>query len=222
MTAPTDDHRTGPVPTPGAIRVVLGGQHVLYRDALAAVVGAAADMRVVGIAADGHEALELIRRENPDVALLEVRLPVLSGPDVAQRVGAAGLRSRILLVSTHRDDGDAYDALHDGGFGYLTTDATVSEIQSAIRAVAGGERVMAAGTTAPAPPVGSVDVVELSWAERRLLRLLADGLPLPVLSRRLNRDLGAVEAEVRELYAKLGVADRRGAIACALRLGLLG
>lgn len=130
MSAPTS--HTPDLSAP--IRVVIADAHPLYRDALAAVVANARDLRLTGTAADGREALDLIRRERPDVALLDVRMAVLSGPVVAWRVAEDGIPTRVLLLSAHED----VPAV--GGCGFLGKDATVGDIHAAIRKVVADAR----------------------------------------------------------------------------------
>lgn len=105
------------------------------------------DMTVVGEAANGHEALQLVARHQPDVALMDIRMPLLDGIEATRRIVRAGVPTRVLIVTTFDLDRYAYDGLRAGASGFLVKDALPEELLSGIRAVAGGDAVVAPSLT---------------------------------------------------------------------------
>lgn len=180
---------------------------------------------VVAEAQDGAGALALIREHQPDVALLDYRMPELDGTQVAAAVRRDELRTRVLLLSAHDDAAIVYHALAEGAAGFLSKESTRAELVSAVLDCARGRDVVAASLTAGlageirkrAQPAGP----SLSTREREVLRMIADGLTVPAMAKQLFLAPSTVKTHVQRLYEKLGVGDRAAAVAEAMRRGLL-
>src|SRR3954447_17633561 len=121
-------------------KVVVVDDHPVYLDALSRALDQAVDLSLAGTASDGVEAIELIERVQPDVAVLDVELPGRSGPAIAAELVARQVPTRVLFLSAHRDGATVYDALATGGYGYVTKDASLREIQEAVLRAAAGAR----------------------------------------------------------------------------------
>jgi two-component system nitrate/nitrite response regulator NarL len=205
--------------------VVVVDDHPVYREALSRALDQADDLALAGTAADGIEAVELIARVRPDVALLDVELPERSGPAVAAELVARQVPTRILFLSAHRDGATVYDALATGGFGYVTKDASMREIQDAVRRVASGVRSL--GSDVEHQVIEEIQaraerhVLELTERERAVLELAVQGLTVAAMGRQLHLSPATVKVHLSTLYAKLGVSDRASAVAEALRRGVI-
>ena len=212
------------------IRVAIVENETLVREGLRRVLELDTGLRVDGEARDGAEALDLLRRNRPDVALLDVRMPRMDGIAVLRELGADEEPTRCLVLTTF-DDADAFlAAVRAGAKGYLLKDASPQELGEAIRAVAAGETwfkpavsdAVVRGLTA-VKPGGGVDGVagELTGRELEVLRLLAGGYS----NREIGTALGVAERTVKNHVAsvlqKLWVRDRTRAVLKALSLGLL-
>ncbi len=180
---------------------------------------------VVAEAQDGAGALALIREHQPDVALLDYRMPELDGTQVAAAVRRDELRTRVLLLSAHDDAAIVYHALAEGAAGFLSKESTRAELVSAVLDCARGRDVVTASLTAGlageirkrAQPAGP----SLSTREREVLQMIADGLTVPAMAKQLFLAPSTVKTHVQRLYEKLGVGDRAAAVAEAMRRGLL-
>jgi two-component system, NarL family, nitrate/nitrite response regulator NarL len=205
--------------------VVVVDDHPVYREALSRALDQADDLALAGTAGDGPEAIELIARLRPDVAVLDVELPGSSGPAVAAELVARQVPTRILFLSAHRDGATVYDALATGGFGYVTKDASMGQIQDAVRRVASGVRSL--GPDVEHQVIEEIQAradrhtLELTERERAVLELSVQGLTVAAMGRRLHLSPATVKVHLSTLYAKLSVSDRASAVAEALRRGLI-
>ncbi|AKC40999.1 Possible nitrate/nitrite response transcriptional regulatory protein NarL (LuxR family) [Mycolicibacterium phlei] len=207
------------------MRVVVGDDHPLFREGVVRALTASGQISVVAEAQDGAGALALIREHLPDVALLDYRMPELDGTQVAAAVRRDELRTRVLLLSAHDDAAIVYHALAEGAAGFLSKESTRAELVSAVLDCARGRDVVTASLTAGlageirkrAQPAGP----SLSTREREVLRMIADGLTVPAMAKRLFLAPSTVKTHVQRLYEKLGVGDRAAAVAEAMRRGLL-
>jgi two-component system nitrate/nitrite response regulator NarL len=206
------------------VRVLVADDHPAMRGALARLVREHEELELVGEAADGEEALALLGRLAPDVALLDVRMPKLDGLRALRQIRADGSAVRVLLISGSDDSEIAHEAIAQGAAGFLSKDAEEAEISRAILAVADGQSVLS-----PALQSGVLDLirrqarghVELSDRERELLQLAGDGLTTAEIAERLFLSPNTVKTYWQRLYEKLGARDRTSALAEALRRGLL-
>ena len=211
-------------PTP-TFSVVVADDHPVYLDALSRAVEAAPELSLAGIANDGAEAIEVIQRVCPDVAVLDVEMPVHDGPAVAARIAALNLPTRVLFLSAHRDGATVYDALATGGYGYVTKDASMREIQAAVLRVASGVRSI--GSEVEHQIIEEIQAraerhtLDLTERERSVLELAVKGLTVGGMGKQLHLSPATIKVHLSTLYAKLGVSDRASAVAEAIRRGLV-
>jgi DNA-binding NarL/FixJ family response regulator len=124
------------------IRVVIADDQRVVREGLGTVLGLLDGVEVTGTAADGHEAVELVRRLDPDIVLMDLRMPRCDGIEATRRLVDAGARARVVVLTTYADDASVLAALRAGARGYLTKDAGADEIRAALEAVARGEAAL--------------------------------------------------------------------------------
>ncbi|MGS0686278.1 response regulator [Nakamurella sp. GG22] len=211
---------------PGSqVTAVVVDDHSFFRDGLSRGLRASGLITVVGEAADGRGALELIAAEQPDVAVVDYQMPVLDGLAVVHAVVRDNHRTRVLLLSAVTDSAVVFRALEEGAAGYLGKDARRSEIVDAVLSVAAGKTVvpaeLAAGLAGEirlrAQNVGPV----LSEREQQVLVAFSRGLSIPQTAAELFIAPSTVKTHTQRLYEKLGVSDRAAAVAEAMRRGLL-
>ncbi|MEV7570436.1 response regulator transcription factor [Streptomyces tanashiensis] len=195
------------------------------------------DMTVVGEASNGTEAIRLVDRHHPDVVLMDIRMPGLDGIEATRRIVAAGDRTRILIVTTFDLDEYAYDGLRAGASGFLVKDAEPEELLAGIRAVAGGDAVVAPSltrrlldayihhlppTTAPAPaPAEDARLAALTDREREILTVIGKGWSNTEIAERLHLAESTVKTHVGRILAKTGTRDRVQAVILAYDTGLV-
>jgi DNA-binding NarL/FixJ family response regulator len=216
------------------IRVVLADDQAVVRDGLVLLLSAAPDVEVVGAASDGEEAIELVRREQPDVALLDLRMPKKTGDQVAAALAEHTPSVKVLVLTTFADDAAILPALRAGAAGYLTKDASGEELVGAIRAVAAGRTVLdpsvqrrlvelVAGAPEPAAtPEPEPEAGGLTRREVDVVRLVAEGLSNQQIARRLVVSEATVKTHLNHVLSKLDVDGRPGLVAWAWRHGLAG
>ncbi len=208
------------------VRVVIADDHPFFRDGLSRGLSQDGRLEVVAEAENGRDALEAIRREQPDVALVDYQMPDLDGLAVVRAAVRDALPTRVLLLSAHTDGSLVFEALQEGAAGYLPKDAARADIIEAVLKVARGESVVpgaVAGGLAdeirlraeqPAGPA-------LSERERQVLQAFARGRSIPQVAEELHLGASTVKTHTQRLYEKLGVSDRAAAVAEAMRRGLL-
>ena len=204
----------------------MADDHPLYREGVLRAIGSRAELELVGQAADGREALAEIARLRPQVALLDVRMPGLAGPQVLAAVKRERFATRVILLSAHVESESVYEAVAAGASGYLSKDADANQIADAIAAVARGETVLAPQVqsllaTAIREQPGLDRAGLLSERERQVLQRIAAGLSTPQMATDLHLSPATVKGHLRTLYEKLGVTERAAAVAEAMRRGLL-
>ncbi|MBI5106234.1 MAG: response regulator transcription factor [Solirubrobacterales bacterium] len=207
------------------VRVYVADDHPMYREGLVRAIRERPDLEVVGESSDGRTALPEIRDLAPDVALLDVRMPGLSGTDVLNAIAREHLPTRVVFLSAHVDSDLVYRAVAMGAAGYLSKEADRATIFDAVAAAARGETVLA-----PEVQGGLATQIQLRETEARpvlspreqeILRMIADGGSAPEIARRLHLSPSTVKTHLQSLYEKLGVSDRAAAVAVAMRAGLL-
>jgi len=187
------------------IRIVVAEDQAMVLGALASLLALEPDMAIVGQARDGEAALALVRDLRPDILLTDIEMPGLTGIDVAARITAEGLRSRIVIVTTFGRPGYLSRAREAGVRGYLLKDAPVETLADAIRTVAAGGRVIPQELAAAAWEAGADP---LSERERAVLRLAEEGLPNKEIARRLALSPGTIRNYLADAAAKLGAGNR--------------
>jgi two-component system NarL family response regulator len=201
------------------IRVMVADDHPVVRIGLAAIVSAQPDMTVVAEARNGREAIDLYLKHHPDVLLIDLRMPVLSGLDAALAIRADFPGSRIIVLTTYDADEDIVRALKAGVQGYLLKDSVGEAMLEAVRAVHAGHRRVApeVGTRLADRVAGS----ELTPRELEVLKLLARGGTNKDLAAALSITEGTVKGHVNNILSKLCVTDRTMAAATALQRGII-
>ncbi len=211
--------------TPEKVRVVVGDDHPLFREGVVRALSSSGSVNVVGEADDGTAALELIKEQQPDVALLDYRMPGMDGGQVAAAVRSLGLPTRVVLLSAHDESAIVYQALQQGAAGFLLKDSTRDEIVKAVLDCAQGRDVVApalvGGLTAEIRQRAAPSTPVLSAREREVLNRIARGQSIPAIAGELFVAPSTVKTHVQRLYEKLGVSDRAAAVAEAMRQGLL-
>lgn len=210
------------------VRVVLAEDQVLVRAGLVAILSSDPSLEVVGQAADGLEALELVAAHRPDVALLDVRMPRCDGLTATRRIVADGLPTRVLVLTTFGEDEVLFEALRAGAQGFLLKDTRPEDLIAAVHAVACGEArldpAVTAAVIARVRRTGSSvshPIAELTDREREVLVLLARGLSNAEIAAELFVSPGTVKTHVAGVLAKLGVRDRVQAVIAAFESGLV-
>jgi two-component system, NarL family, nitrate/nitrite response regulator NarL len=206
-------------------RVVVVDDHEFFRDGLTRGLQQSGYLTVVGEAGTGREALDVIREQEPEVAVVDYQMPDLDGLDVVHAVTRDGLPTRVLILSALTDGAVVFRALEEGAAGYLSKDSRRAEIVDAVRRVARGETVVPAELTADlathirrhAQSSGPA----LSEREQQVLVAFAQGRSIPQIAGDLYLSASTVKTHTQRLYEKLGVSDRAAAVAEGMRRGLL-
>jgi two-component system nitrate/nitrite response regulator NarL len=204
---------------------LIADDHPMYREGVAGALRRRAEIESVMEAGSGREALEVIARAEPDVALLDVQMADLDGVQVARVIERESRSTRTLFLSAYYDQEIVYKALAAGAAGYLSKDARGNEIADAVVAVARGETVLGRDIQAAVAQrirqTAERTGPNLSARERQVLSLVATGLSSPEVARRLNLSTTTVKTHLQRVYEKLGVSDRAAAVAEAMRQRLL-
>jgi two-component system, NarL family, nitrate/nitrite response regulator NarL len=207
------------------VRVLIAEEHPLYREGVVRAIKERPELELVGEARDGREALAMIKELQPDVAVLDVKMPELDGLQVANAIVRDAATTRVLMLSAFVDRQIVFRAVAAGAAGYLSKDADRLEITDAIIAVNHGGTVLApavqAGVAAEVRSRWRPDVPSLSERERQVLEMIAEGMLAPEIGRRLYLSPATVKSHLQSLYEKLGVSDRAAAVAEAMRRGVL-
>ncbi|OJX79847.1 response regulator transcription factor [Leifsonia sp. 71-9] len=206
-----------------AVRLLVADDHPVVRDGIVGMVSSDPEIDVVGEASDGAEAVGLARALEPDVVLMDLRMPGMDGVSAIRELTRLGVRSRVVVLTTYASDADVLPAIEAGATGYLLKDVPRDELVRAIHAAASGHAPIA-----PAVASRLVDRVRtpeaglLSPRELQVLALVADGATNREAGSRLHVSEATVKTHLLSVYAKLGVGDRAAAVAEGFRRGLLG
>jgi two-component system nitrate/nitrite response regulator NarL len=210
---------------PDRVRVFVADDHPLVREGLVRALGERPPLEVVGSAGNGREALEAIREMEPDVALLDVKMPELDGMAVVRAVARDGLPTRVVFLSAYVDSAVAYRALAEGAAGFLSKESSSEAVCDAIVAASRGETVMSpevqSGIAEEIRLRAAPERVVLSARESEVLRLIAEGMSAPDIGKQLHLSPATIKGHLHSLYEKLGVSERAAAVAEAMRRGLL-
>lgn len=204
------------------LRVVLADDHTVMRAGLVALLASEPTIDIVGEAGDGREAVRLVERLEPDVALLDLRMPVLDGVGATAEIVGSRARTQVLILTTYDTDADIERGVEAGATGYLLKDATRDQLVEAIHSASRGETVFAprvvqrlvAKMRQPVP-------VTLTARECEVLGAVADGLSNAEVGRRLFIGEATVKTHLLRIFAKLDVSDRTRAVVVAMNGGLL-
>jgi DNA-binding NarL/FixJ family response regulator len=239
---------SGPVP---AIRIVVADDHQVVRTGFAELLGTQPDFEVLGTACDGAEAVRICRERQPDVVLMDVRMPGMDGIEATRQLAGPARASgpgprgdsppgtgspphgpRILILTTFDLDEYVYDALRAGASGFLLKDVTAERLFDAVRVVAAGEALLAPTVTRrligefaqmrPEPDAAPVAALAtLTPRETQVLRLVAEGLSNTEIAARLVVTEETVKTHVSRVLSKLGLRDRTQAVVAAYESGLV-
>lgn len=201
------------------ITVLTVDDHPLIRSGLQVVLGNEADMQVVAEASNGEEAIEAFRTHQPDVTLMDLRMPVMDGVSAIRAIREEWPDARIVALTTYEGDADVHTALAAGAVGYLLKDMLRTDLVQMIRSVHRGYRAI--------PPAVAAKLaeftprIELTPRELEVLHWIAKGRSNPEIAERLGRAESTMKVHVRNILQKLGTDDRTEAVMIAVRRGML-
>ncbi|MGX5681003.1 response regulator [Schumannella luteola] len=203
------------------IRVLVADDHPIVRGGIVALLATADDIEVIGEAPDGLTAVELAERLEPDLVLLDLRMPGLDGDEATSRILSARPATKVVILTTYESDASILTAIEAGASGYLLKAAPPEEILAGIRSVARGEVVLAPSIAALLVGRSARPAVSLSARETEVLRLVAQGDSNPSIAATLFVSEATVKTHLLHAFEKLGVNDRTRAVTKAMELGLL-
>ena len=222
-------------PADGPLRIVIADDQASVREGLVLLLDGLPDIEVVGAAADGRQALDLVAAQQPDAILLDLHMPVLDGIGATRRLAAEHPGVAIVILTTYADDISVLHALQAGARSYLTKDADRTDIARALQAAAGGLAVLgpqvhaallaaaapamgaAAGPSGPEPAAVAPPPDGLTQREAEILGLIARGLTNPEIAARLFLSNHTIKTHISRIFAKTGSRDRAAAIGYAHR-----
>jgi DNA-binding NarL/FixJ family response regulator len=208
------------------IRVVVVDDHQIVRDGLQALIGALDGLEVVGLAADGRDALHVVDEQKPDVVVMDIQMPQLDGIEATRRITSRRPEVRVVMLTMNEDDDTVISAIRAGASGYLLKGSGAEEVLGAIRAAHAGGMIFGAslasrvaGLFAGRPTTQEQPFPELTDRERSVLELLAAGRSNDAIARELFVSNKTARNAVSSIYAKLHAAGRAEAIIKAREAG---
>ncbi|GAA1674930.1 response regulator transcription factor [Fodinicola feengrottensis] len=212
------------------IRVLVADDQALLRGSFRLLVDSAPDLAAIGEAVTGAEAVELARRDQPDVVLMDVRMPEMDGVEATRRICAELPDVRVLVLTMFDVDASVYAALRAGASGFLLKDTPPADLLEAIRIVAAGDCLLAPSVTRrlvaefvrmPTEPPRPVGLDALTGREREVLTLVARGLSNPDIAVQLGLGIGTIKTHIGHLLTKLNARDRAQLVISAYESGLV-
>jgi two-component system, NarL family, response regulator LiaR len=216
------------------IRILLADDHVMLRQGTAEILRKEADIEVIGEADNGQQAIDLALRLRPDIVVMDVRMPVMSGIEATRRIREARPEVQVLVLTAYDDDQYIFSLLQAGASGYLLKTAPVNELVNAIRLVRTGESpldpsiarkvvVRMAGDQGSRMPTGEggSSIQALTFREQEVLQLLSRGLNNQAIAEALYVSNRTVQAHLTSIFSKMGVSSRLEAVLTAIRRGWL-
>jgi len=204
---------------PKPIRIVVADDHPLARAGIAALIADEPDMVLVGEAANGREAVEQVHAHHPDVTLMDLQMPLMTGLDATAAIRAEFPEARIIVLTTYTGDVQVVRALHAGASGYLLKSTLAKELLVAIRAVHRGRKALSPELAFELAEQGMQDA--LTPSEVRVLRLVAQGKSNKEIAEALSVTEDAIKGQVRSILSKLGAHDRTHAAVIGLKRGII-
>src|SRR5882672_2943302 len=202
-----------------SIRILVADDNFLVRLGLGAVLNAQSGMTVVAEAGNGRQAVELFRQHTPDIVLMDLRMPLMTGVEATKAIRSEDPGARIIVLTTYDGDEDIYRALQAGARAYLLKDVLREDLLAAIRAVHAGQRHI--------PPAVAARLAErlplsdLTARELEVLKLIVKGMSNSEIGAALTISTGTVKIHVNNILSKLGVSDRTQAATTALQRGIV-
>ena len=203
------------------IRVLVADDHPIVRSGIVALLATAPDIEVVGEASDGREAVDLAIALEPDLVLMDLRMPRLDGDAATALILSERPAVRVVVLTTYESDASILTAIEAGASGYLLKAAPQEEILAGIRSVARGEVALAPSIAAMLVGRLKTPAVTLTPRETEVLGLVAQGLSNPAIAKRLFLGEATVKTHLLHAFEKLEVGDRTRAVTKAMELGLL-
>ncbi|MFB7177004.1 response regulator [Streptomyces sp. NPDC056257] len=214
------------------IRVLLADDQLLVRAGFRALLDAQPDIEVAGEAANGEEAVRLVRELRPDVVLMDIRMPVLDGLEATRRITEDGglTAVRVVMLTTFELDEYVFEAIRSGASGFLVKDTEPEELLRAVRAVVGGDALLSPGVTRrliaefaarSKQPAAAADLGRLTEREREVMALVGMGLSNEEIARRLVVSPLTAKTHVSRTMVKLGARDRAQLVVLAYESGLV-
>ncbi|MEH2209498.1 response regulator transcription factor [Nostoc sp.] len=201
------------------IRVLIVDDHAIVRKGLATIINRDPEMTAIAQAEDGQQAIEAFREYQPDVTLMDLRMPKMGGVETIMAICGEFKQARIVVLTTYDGDEDIYRGLQAGAQGYLLKDSKLGELLNAIRAIHNGQKYIP-------PEVGAkllqrMSNPELSERELEVLRLMAKGMGNQEIGTALIIGESTVKSHVNRILSKLGVSDRTQAVITAVKRGIV-
>ncbi|MFF4189061.1 response regulator [Streptomyces sp. NPDC001691] len=214
------------------VRVVLADDQPLVRSGLRVLMADHRDLEVVGEAATGAEAVQLVRDADPDVVVMDIRMPGMDGIEATRRITAGPAATRVLVLTTFDEDDYVYGALRAGASGFMVKDMALDDILAAIRVVAAGDALIAPGVTrrliadfigrpAAVPERSPRPVEGITEREREVLTLVGRGRSNTEIAEDLFITVATAKSHVSRLLTKLGARDRVQLVITAYEMGLV-
>ena len=212
------------------IRVIIADDHAVVREGTRHILDQEPDIEVVGEAVNGVEAVALVEDRKPDVAILDISMPVMGGIEATERIKASRPATAVLVLTSYDDDRYVFALLAAGAAGYLLKDVPSAEVVRAVRSVYAGEpalhpaiarKVLARFAAEAQQQQAREDAVSLTDRERDVLQLAACGMSNTAIANRLSVSLRTAQAHLTQVFNKLGVGSRTEAVIAGLRQGIL-
>jgi two-component system, NarL family, response regulator NreC len=212
------------------IRVLVADDHAIIREGLSVMLGNQPDMDVIGVAADGREAIRLVDKDEPDVAVIDISMPELNGIEAIQQLLPRHPHLKVIVLSIHATKPYVYRSLKAGAKGYLIKETAGLEVVRAVRAVVRGERYLSqriadlltdVSLSNLEPSMESSPLEQLSPREREILQLVAEGKTSQEIAERLSISPKTVDTYRSRLMHKIGVEDMAGLIKFAIQHGVI-
>jgi DNA-binding NarL/FixJ family response regulator len=212
------------------VRVILADDQPLVRAGLRMLIEQTPDINVAGEAGTGAEAVQLVRDADPDVVVMDIRMPGMDGIEATQMITSGDTSTRVLMLTTFDDDDYVYGALRAGASGFLVKDMALEDILTAIRVVAAGDAIIAPGVTRrliaqfvgqPGPSRKPPELTGITDREREVLRLVGQGMSNAEIATALYITAGTAKTHVARLLTKLDARDRVQLVITAYETGLV-
>ncbi|MBD2070074.1 response regulator transcription factor [Leptolyngbya sp. FACHB-671] len=204
--------------TSSPIRILVAEDHAVVRDGLVAILNREADMTVVAEAEDGQQAVELYDLHQPDLTLMDLRMPNLDGVEAIGQIRATAPQAKIIVLTTYDTDEDIYRGLQAGARGYLLKDTTSEKLLQSIHTVHQGQRYVPSNIALKLSD--RLGATALTQREQQVIQLLVNGKGNADIMSALNISEGTVKFHINNILNKLNVSDRTQAVIVALKRGL--